>query len=258
MTSSATTRLRLEKQGTGENLNTWGDRLNTALDLLDEAVGGVEPITIGGVVTVLTSTNYASDQARNAVLVLTGTLTANSTVTIPSVEKVYLVVDDTTRAGFTLTIKTSGGSGYALRPGPQVVYCDGVDVYRGTPRLDQVPVPTSAVDMNGQNLTNAGTGSFSGVVSVATPTANGHAATKQYVDTQAFAALAGSLPGQAGNAGKYLTTDGTTASWGDAADADLANVEDDDFRAKVAHSGIRSALDRAARRASLSFAGSKL
>lgn len=38
---------------------------------------------------------------------------------------------------------------------------------------------------------------------------------KEYVDAQAFAALAGDLPGQTGNSGKVLSTDGTTAAWAD-------------------------------------------
>ncbi|WP_300573595.1 hypothetical protein [Phenylobacterium sp.] len=36
---------------------------------------------------------------------------------------------------------------------------------------------------------------------------------KSYVDAQAFAALDGDLPGQTGNAGKVLSTDGSTAAW---------------------------------------------
>ena len=47
-----------------------------------------------------------------------------------------------------------------------------------------------------------------------TPVAATDAATKGYVDGVAFTMAAGSLPGQGGNAGKALITDGTTASWG--------------------------------------------
>lgn len=39
------------------------------------------------------------------------------------------------------------------------------------------------------------------------------AATRAYVDSLAFGGA--ELPGQAGNAGKFLTTNGFTASWGD-------------------------------------------
>ena len=36
MASTYTTRLRLEKQGTGENANTWGDKTNDTFDLIDK------------------------------------------------------------------------------------------------------------------------------------------------------------------------------------------------------------------------------
>lgn len=207
MPSAPTIRNRFELQETGEGLNVWGSKLNqTAISLMDEALDGVEPIVIASTAVVLTSVNYGTDQARNRALVLTGTLTGNTTVTVPSVEKVYLVVDNTTRAGFTLTMKTSGGSGYALRPGPQWAFSDSVDVYRGQPRMDQLPLPAAAVDMNGQRLTN-----------LPTPSANSDAATKKYVDDTAFSASSGQLPGQSGNNGKVLGTDGTIAGWYDPA-----------------------------------------
>ena len=52
---------------------------------------------------------------------------------------------------------------------------------------------------------------FTGNVTVPTPTLSTQAATKGYADGLAFSS---SLPAQAGNAGKYITTDGSTASWG--------------------------------------------
>jgi hypothetical protein len=176
--------------------------LNDALERIDEAIAGVEAITISGASTTLTSTNYATDQARKAVLVFTGTLTANSTITVPSVQKTYLVVNNTTQATYSLTIKTAAGSGYALRPGPQMVYCDATNVYRASPTLSELPLPTAALAFNGQRLTD-----------IAAPAASTDAATRQYVDDTAFSVTAGSLPGQTGNAGKFLTTDGTTPGW---------------------------------------------
>lgn len=60
-----------------------------------------------------------------------------------------------------------------------------------------------------------------------TPTAPAGTATTQiastaFVMTQAFAAA---LPGQTGNAGKFVTTDGLNASWGVAGDVTLAGVQ---------------------------------
>ena len=48
MASTFTTRLRLEKQATGENANTWGDKTNTNLQLVEQAVGGYEEVSIAG------------------------------------------------------------------------------------------------------------------------------------------------------------------------------------------------------------------
>lgn len=122
MPSSPTTRARLEKQATGENLNSWGDRLNqNGMDLIDEAIAGVETIALTGDLT-LSSVNYATDQARNFGLRFTGT---GGAVTIPSVEKVYAVRNDC--AG-TVTLKTSAGLGAVLPAGDAaVVICDGTN-----------------------------------------------------------------------------------------------------------------------------------
>ena len=41
MASTYTTRLRLEKQGDGENPNTWGQKLNqSVIDLIDDSIAG--------------------------------------------------------------------------------------------------------------------------------------------------------------------------------------------------------------------------
>jgi len=189
MASTATTRLRLEKQALGENSATWGaPKLNTVLDLVDEAIGGVESVAIAGATTTLTSTNYASDQSRNAALVLTGTLAAASEIIVPNVEKLYLAVNNTT-GSYSLTIKTAAGTGYALRSGPNWVYCDAVNVSGAVPRLDQAPLATASVDVNSQRVTNLGT-----------PSASTDAATKAYVDAAVSTTPTQNLATSAGTA----------------------------------------------------------
>jgi uncharacterized cupin superfamily protein len=56
----------------------------------------------------------------------------------------------------------------------------------------------------------------------------GGASIKDYVAATAWSYNAGNLPAQAGNAGKFVKTDGTTASWQALSSADLT-----DFSAKV-------------------------
>lgn len=57
---------------------------------------------------------------------------------------------------------------------------------------------------------------------------------KDYIDQELLSASAGNLPGQTGNAGKYMTTDGTNASWADVAVA-IANVSG--FPSQTGNSG---------------------
>jgi hypothetical protein len=127
MSSTPTPRLRLEQQGTGDNSGTWGSRLNTnTIALIDEAIAGVAAITISGNVT-LTSSNFATDQARKKVLKLDGTPASNFNITIPSVEKNYLVHNNT---GKTATITTGSGATAAIpTTAVKEVYCDGTNVY---------------------------------------------------------------------------------------------------------------------------------
>lgn len=150
MPSTPTTRLRIEKQALGENSALWGaPKLNACLDRIEESIAGVLSIAISSTTTTLTSTNYSADQARYGCLIFTGTLTANSVIVVPNVEKTYLIVNNTTQGSYSLTIKTAAGTGYALRPGPQQVYCDGTDVYRATPTLEQLPIGNVAADSSG-------------------------------------------------------------------------------------------------------------
>lgn len=206
MPSTASTRLRLEKMATGEKTNTWGTTQNAAqFDLLDEAVAGVETIALTGNHT-LTSTNFVSDQARNMGLRFTGSLGSGATITIPTVEKLYFVIND---SGQTLTFSSGGTTGVVENGRRKWVGCDGTDVYVGEDGADK-----EYVDQQDALKLNLAGGTLTGpLVLNAAPTIDLHASTKKYVDDTAFTANAGVLPGQPGNAGYLLTTNGTTASW---------------------------------------------
>lgn len=109
MTSSYTTRIRLEKQADGENANTWGLKLNqNVIDLVDEGIAGYETIALSGA-TSLTAVNGTTDQSRNFGLKFTGTLSADTTVTIPAQEKIYFVRNDTS-GDYNLFFKNAGGT----------------------------------------------------------------------------------------------------------------------------------------------------
>lgn len=74
-------------------------------------------------------------EAQHAVHEYTGLLAANIDVIVPAESKVYLVHNNTSGA-YTLTVKTSGGSGVAVTQGKKVVLvCDGTDVVAWTAEL---------------------------------------------------------------------------------------------------------------------------
>jgi len=152
MPSTYSTALRLELIGTGEQAANWGNTTNTNLgSLIEQAITGVANITMSGASTTLVSGNGISDEARNAVLVLGGTLGSAANLVVPTSNKFYAVRNATT-GGYTVTVKTSAGTGVALANGfTQLMYCDGTNVV-----LASIPV----------NATN-GNASVTGTLAVA-------------------------------------------------------------------------------------------
>ena len=110
MASSYSTDLKLELMVTGENSGTWGDKTNTNLNLIQQAIAGYQSIALTSTNTTSSMTNATISDARNAVLEFTGVLAANSTVYVESgIEKTYTIKNSTTGA-FTLAINQVGGS----------------------------------------------------------------------------------------------------------------------------------------------------
>jgi hypothetical protein len=131
MASSYSTDLKLELMVTGENAGTWGDKTNTNLNLVQQAIAGYEAVALsdGGTVALAMSDATLSN-ARNMILKFTGTLTSASTVTIPdSIEKFY-IIDLSAVTGVTnLTIKTVSGTGFTAGEAAIVAaYSDGTNL----------------------------------------------------------------------------------------------------------------------------------
>lgn len=134
MASTYSTNLDLTLQGTGDSDTTWGTIANTVFQLLDDSIAGMVSISLASGSVVLTTTDGATNQARMAILELTGTITGNVTVTVPNVSKIYAVINRTSGA-FTVTVKTAAGTGTTILQdssgaySPQWVACDAIDVY---------------------------------------------------------------------------------------------------------------------------------
>lgn len=126
MPSSWSPSLRFELQFTGENINLWGEKLNAVLGHADYAVAGWLVKTISGDYA-LTTANAADDEARAAMIKLSGTLLVNSTITLPAVSKQYFIWNNTAKV---LTFTTGAGSTVSIDAGDKtVIYCDGAGVH---------------------------------------------------------------------------------------------------------------------------------
>ena len=132
MASTFSTNLRLELIGTGDQSGTWGSTTNTNLGtLLEQAISGVAAVSMTSDADyTLTTANGAADQARQAVLSVTSTvsLTATRNVIVPTVNKTYIVKNGTT-GGQSIVVKTSAGTGITVTNGSTTaVYCDGTNI----------------------------------------------------------------------------------------------------------------------------------
>lgn len=164
MASTYSPTLRIELIGNGDQSGTWGDTTNINLGtLIEAAITGVQPITMTDTNYTLTAFNGLPDEARNAVLVLGGTNTVTRQLITPSVEKTYIVRNNT---GAGVTIKTSGGTGITIPNGStQIVYCDGTDFF-----LAAGVVAGTGINVSGATISLANTSVAAGTYTNATLT----------------------------------------------------------------------------------------
>ena len=138
MASSYTSRIRLNKQGDGDNPNSWGTVLNDGvISLVDDAIAAYTTVEIGAAATVtLSAVDGASDVPRSAFLEVKGSVGGTNTtisLIIPANSKSYVinnVVSANTTASDIVKIKTASGDGYNIPFGAVgLVVCDGTSVY---------------------------------------------------------------------------------------------------------------------------------
>ena len=138
MASTFTSRIRLNKQGDGDNPNSWGVVLNDGvISLVDDAIAGYTTVEIGAAATVtLSAVDGSGDVPRSAFLEVKGSVgTAHTTITmlIPAQSKSYVInnkVSANTTASDIVKIKTAGGQGYDIPFGSiGLVICDGTSVF---------------------------------------------------------------------------------------------------------------------------------
>jgi hypothetical protein len=163
--SSTYSDLKIELIGTGEQSGTWGSTTNVNLGTaLEEAIVGranANFATDANLTITLTNTN-ASQVARHYILDVTSSiaLTATRSLIVPTIDKPYIIENNTTGAQDIL-VKTSAGTGITVPNGFKVmVYCDGTNVVQAQDYVPVLAVGTLAVVtlVNTIPVANGGTG----------------------------------------------------------------------------------------------------
>ena len=157
MANSTSADLKLTVQATGENSGTWGQITNTNLLILEQAIGGYSSIAVTTGAT-LTFSNGALSNGKDQVIKLTGTIAGAINVVVPDgIEKTY-VIENATSGAYTVTVKTSSGSGVtwsATDKGIKMVYSDGtnvVDTAFTEVSSDYTPTLSGILDTNGNDI----------------------------------------------------------------------------------------------------------
>jgi len=163
MASTYSSNLKIELMGTGENSGTWGTITNTNLGTaLEQAVigyGAVDYLSDANLTISITNTN-AAQPARALVLNVTssfGSLTATRELVVPTIEKQYIVQNNTT-GGQSITVKTSAGTGITVPNGRKAhLYVNGTNVIQ---MFDFVDINGGTIDGATVGAASASTGAF--------------------------------------------------------------------------------------------------
>ena len=157
MPSTFTTNTGIEKPAQGEQSGSWGITVNTNSDILDRAVNGVVGLSLVGTSSNLTTSNGATSDGQNKVLLCSGTLAATHTITIlpADAQKVYYVKNDATK---TVTFTQGSGATTAnVATGSfAIIYADGnnnvvnlsLSSELGQLKQNGVLISSSAADLN--------------------------------------------------------------------------------------------------------------
>ena len=161
--------LKIELIATGEQVNVWGATTNTNLGTaLEQAIVGrtAASFTTDGNLTIdLTNTN-STQVARHYILNLTstGALTATRDLIVPSIDKPYIIENNTTGAQ-SIRVKTAAGTGITVPNGKTaMVYANSTNVVSALSYVPALSIDTATIA--------AGTATFS-AATITTATING-------------------------------------------------------------------------------------
>jgi len=174
--STYSSNLKIELMTTGENSGTWGDITNTNLGTaLEQAIvgyGNPDYVADANLTISITNSN-AAQAARALVLNVTsvfGSLTATRELVVPTIQKQYIVQNNTT-GGQSITVKTSAGTGITVPNGRKAhLYVDGTNVIQ---MFDFVDINGGTIDGTPIGGSSAAAGAFTTLAASGATSLNG-------------------------------------------------------------------------------------
>ena len=158
MADTFTPLLRFVEQQDEGNVNIWGATYNASVtDLVEEAIAGRSEIDVTFENIQLTTVNGGPDQSRAMFLVATGNPGTPREIVVPSLQKLYIVVNDTAPA-FNVTIKTASNAGVVVPGGTtSILFVDQVaDLVRGVAVAGATVSPAAGLtDVNANVVSGA-------------------------------------------------------------------------------------------------------
>ena len=212
--------------GTGDQSGTWGTTTNTNLGTaIEEAITGSANVAFSSADVTLTLTNTNTSQAaRNLRLRLTGTSGGARTLTVPNIEKFYIIANE---LADDVTVENSTGTTYTVPAGTTgQVFSTGTGVkaamnfFEGAVLSSAAVILGGAIDATPIGAISASTGAFTTLSASGTLTASAALNASATLTSSGTLAVTGglTLDGAAGTSGQVLVSagSGNTPTWGNA------------------------------------------
>ena len=129
--------LGYQLMATGEQAGTWGTKTNTTLDEIKESFGYISIAMTADRTLTIPNGSTGTYDGRAFIIECTGTLGGTRVLDIAlqagdpaaNIEKPFIIYDNTTHSGDTLTFKATGATGFALTEGSTYLcYHNGTDI----------------------------------------------------------------------------------------------------------------------------------
>lgn len=169
--ASTYSNLKIELIGTGDQSGTWGTTTNTNLGTaIEEAITGSADVAFSSADVTLTLTNTNGSQtARNLRLNLTGTSGGARILTVPDIEKFYLINNNLADA---VTVQNTTGTTYTIPAGTSgQVFSTGTGIkstlsyYSGTLVSSNATITGGTINGTAIGGSSASTGAFTTLTS---------------------------------------------------------------------------------------------